>query len=626
MASLAAAQDRPITLQLFQPALDSKGYFTQNASQVLGHLETSFGLVASWAKNPLELRQTDPACPAGNPECRSFVVENLSTLQGQAALGLFGRFELSLSVPLTIWSGDADPSPDGQTDTGSRQGQGLADLILGAKVRILATSTHPVGLAVVASLAIPTGGRDQFLGEGQPVLSPGVIVDKDLLADRLHLALNLGARLRPQTRTFDDFASAPQGTPGSAQVQPRACPDPDPAGVPCGTGKQVQVSRVQATYGLGFSYAVVLRRFDFVAEAYGTADPAADSDVSMFPLEALAGFKVYLAKKSYLGFGGGAGVDEAWGSPDARVFGMFVYEPSIGDRDGDGIKDDVDQCPDDPEDLDGFEDADGCPDPDNDRDGILDRDDLCPNEPEDKDGQDDADGCPEPDLLDRDGDGILDDDDACPDDPEDKDGFQDADGCPDPDNDKDGIPDIADACPDDPEDHDGFEDEDGCPDPDNDKDRILDVVDKCPNEPETYNGFEDEDGCPDRGRVIVRRGAIEILDKIYFETNKAVIKEISFPLLDAIAATLKGNPQILLVEIQGHADERAPDEYNMRLTDARAHSVMTYLLGKGVEPARIQATGYGETRPVCKEHNEACWSKNRRVEFVIQKRADEGMK
>ncbi|MCB9556274.1 MAG: OmpA family protein [Deltaproteobacteria bacterium] len=317
----------------------------------------------------------------------------------------------------------------------------------------------------------------------------------------------------------------------------------------------------------------------------------------------------------------GGGGNYQYGSPDVRAFVGFIFEPAIGDRDGDGLKDDVDKCPDEPEDIDDFEDEDGCPDPDNDRDGILDEDDKCPNEPEDKDGIEDEDGCPDPDVLDRDGDGIPDDKDKCPDDPEDKDGFEDADGCPDPDNDKDGILDVDDLCPNDPEDKDGFEDKDGCPDPDNDKDRILDVDDKCPNEPETYNGYQDEDGCPDKGRVVVHKGRIEILDKIYFETDSAKIKPISFPILNAIAATLKGNPQILLIEIQGHADERGSDSYNLRLTDDRAGSVRRYLITKGVSTNRLRSKGYGETRPVDKRHNEAAWSKNRRVEFVILKRA-----
>jgi outer membrane protein OmpA-like peptidoglycan-associated protein len=102
--------------------------------------------------------------------------------------------------------------------------------------------------------------------------------------------------------------------------------------------------------------------------------------------------------------------------------------PPPTDRDGDGLMDDVDRCPDNPEDYDGFEDADGCPDPDNDQDGVLDVSDACVNEPEDKDGFEDADGCPD---LDNDRDGFLDPNDECPNDAEVVNGITDYDGCPD---------------------------------------------------------------------------------------------------------------------------------------------------------------------------------------------------
>jgi outer membrane protein OmpA-like peptidoglycan-associated protein len=100
----------------------------------------------------------------------------------------------------------------------------------------------------------------------------------------------------------------------------------------------------------------------------------------------------------------------------------------VGDRDGDGLPDDRDACPDEAEDLDGFEDGDGCPDPDNDGDGLRDDVDRCPNEPEDFDGFEDGDGCPDPD---NDGDGFLDADDQCPDEAEVVNGYKDYDGCPD---------------------------------------------------------------------------------------------------------------------------------------------------------------------------------------------------
>jgi OOP family OmpA-OmpF porin len=98
------------------------------------------------------------------------------------------------------------------------------------------------------------------------------------------------------------------------------------------------------------------------------------------------------------------------------------------DPDGDGISGVADKCPDIAEDKDGYEDDDGCPDPDNDKDGIPDLQDKCPNLPEDKDGYEDSDGCPD---LDNDNDGIPDDKDKCPSQPETKNGFQDEDGCPD---------------------------------------------------------------------------------------------------------------------------------------------------------------------------------------------------
>jgi outer membrane protein OmpA-like peptidoglycan-associated protein len=106
----------------------------------------------------------------------------------------------------------------------------------------------------------------------------------------------------------------------------------------------------------------------------------------------------------------------------------LIREGNYADRDNDGIPDDLDECPDHPEDYDSYEDFDGCPDLDNDGDGIGDLDDLCPDEPEDPDGYEDNDGCPDPD---NDGDGVADPDDQCPDEAETRNGYQDDDGCPD---------------------------------------------------------------------------------------------------------------------------------------------------------------------------------------------------
>ena len=264
-------------------------------------------------------------------------------------------------------------------------------------------------------------------------------------------------------------------------------------------------------------------------------------------------------------------------------------------------------------------------DDDPDHDGIRGAADKCPNDPEDKDGFQDEDGCPD---LDNDGDGIPDSKDKCPNEPEDKDGFQDEDGCPDLDNDGDGIPDAQDKCPNEPEDKDNFQDDDGCPDPDNDNDGIPDAQDKCPNEPETKNGYQDEDGCPDEipDKVKAFSGVIQ---GVNFRVNSADLLPLSFKTLDRAVAVLKEFKDIK-IEIQGHTDDQPLVGHkgskfadNLELSQGRAESVRQYMVKKGIEENRLVAKGYGDSQPVeapagLKGNKlNAARSKNRRVEFKL---------
>ncbi len=262
------------------------------------------------------------------------------------------------------------------------------------------------------------------------------------------------------------------------------------------------------------------------------------------------------------------------------TYGFPVRDDS--DRDHDGILNTADKCPDEPEDKDGFEDTDGCPDPDNDKDGILDAADVCPNEAG-----------------------------RATSDPK-------TNGCPDGDRDHDGIADSVDKCPDEPEDKDGFEDTDGCPDPDNDKDKILDAQDKCPNEPEVVNGYADDDGCPDDAQVRVLGDAIILDDRVHFDTNKAVVLAVSHPLLQRVARLILAHPEYKHVEVAGYADERGPEAYNQALSEARAKAVMTLLMKFGhFDSQRLSAVGYGTANPRIAESNERAWRENRRTEFTI---------
>jgi len=124
-------------------------------------------------------------------------------------------------------------------------------------------------------------------------------------------------------------------------------------------------------------------------------------------------------------------------------------------------------------------------------------------------------------------------------------------------------------------------------------------------------------------RVKVTLQKIEILDKVYFETAKSAIKPESFPLLDEVARVLIDNPQITRLRVEGHTDSRGNDAYNLKLSGERAASVRAYLEGKGVEASRLTSQGFGETQPVDPRNVAAAWDKNRRVEFVIlEQKAD----
>jgi len=596
-------------LRLFRHAVDSKGIASVNGTDVLGHLDYSFGLILDGAFNlaPYSGFINDESEDANDAERTKHLVKQYFSGVLHFNLGLFNKLVVGAQLPIIAIRGE-NVTAVGQFNTGADPAgldyQGIGNLVLHAKYRILRMEQQPIGLAAILQIGLPTGTPEKFAGEPGAMLWPLIVLGYQ--PHRI-VRFNAEAGYRLVTGEGATLNYTARTVPGNANNA--TAPMIVRTGTPITYDDQV-------TFGGGLAVRVA-PAVDIIAEGYGNQIV---SDGSL-ATEVLGGLKIFVDANSYLLLAGACGNVcmplDGFSQPDYRGILGFIFEPSIGDRDGDGYKDDVDQCPDDPEDFDDFADEDGCPDPDNDRDGILDIDDECPLVPEDHDGDADDDGCPEGDDGDRDGDGILDSVDQCPDDPEDIDGYQDEDGCPDPDNDKDGILDVDDLCPNDPEDKDGFKDKDGCPDPDNDQDRILDVDDSCPNKPETYNGFEDKDGCPDRGSVIIEDNQIMILEKIYFETDSAEIQQRSYPIVDAVGATLIGNPQITKIEIQGHADERGNDDYNVRLTRDRAAAVLEALVQRGVDRNRMRSGGYGERCPIEDSHTESAWEKNRRVEFKI---------
>lgn len=280
---------------------------------------------------------------------------------------------------------------------------------------------------------------------------------------------------------------------------------------------------------------------------------------------------------------GQAGAADAGFLSFGLALSFWGEEPS-SDRDGDGILDDRDACPDEAEDMDGFEDANGCPDPDNDGDGVLDGADACPNEAEDLDG------------------------------------FEDDNGCPDLDNDGDGVPDLTDRCPMDAEDVDGFQDDDGCPDLDHDGDGIPDATDRCQTEPETVNGFEDEDGCPDTAPAAPSATQLELEQlgqRVLFPRNRARVTGSSMPALRQVIQLLQEHPEIQELRIEAHASSEGPSEANMELSRRRAEVVVGHLVRAGIARERLTTTALGDSQPEHTDGSEESHALNRRAVFTI---------
>jgi outer membrane protein OmpA-like peptidoglycan-associated protein len=188
------------------------------------------------------------------------------------------------------------------------------------------------------------------------------------------------------------------------------------------------------------------------------------------------------------------------------------------------------------------------------------------------------------------------------------------------DRDGDGIPDELDKCPDEPEDKDGFEDEDGCPDPDNDKDGIPDTADACPNEPETVNGFEDEDGCPDSAPIVVKENRILLTEKVLFETNRARVNLEGRPSLAAVFNLWKQHPEWDYLVVDGYADRRGPDGFNLWLSHLRAERAIRVLVEMGFPADKLRIRAFGHRQLRVQGDDEESDRQNRRVEFIIVKK------
>jgi len=146
------------------------------------------------------------------------------------------------------------------------------------------------------------------------------------------------------------------------------------------------------------------------------------------------------------------------------------------------------------------------------------------------------------------------------------------------------------------------------PPKDSDGDGVIDASDDCPGTPPGVK--VDPVGCPEVGELILS------LEGVNFDTNKAVIKSESMPILDNAAKVLNDHASVH-VRVEGHTDSRGSDAYNLKLSQRRAEAVAAYMVSKGVDETHMSPVGYGESSPVAPNDTAENMYKNRRVDFVV---------
>jgi outer membrane protein OmpA-like peptidoglycan-associated protein len=335
----------------FAPAAGAYGGFHVEHPVVPFHLGVGLGLFVDLADDPLVVVDDATGDVLARP------LDTAVTANLLASIGLWNRLELAAHLPVHLVY-DGDDAAGG----GVSAGGGVGDLRFVPKLTLYRAGNadrHAVfGFAVPVS--VPTGDEEQLRGAGGVTIAPTALAA--VYFGRLGLLGNLGYRWRSE----------------------------HPAGLPWGD---------EIAFALGVTYELS-EALEVEVDLAGARHVSTDVDGAgnvRLPVELLGGVS-YRAGDSWVLYGGaGLGVTEGLGEPDFRIVTGVRYRSRMparhgfGDSDSDGILDKDDDCPFEAEDIDGFRDSDGCPDPDNDRDGVLDDDDECPELPEDGD---DGDGCP----------------------------------------------------------------------------------------------------------------------------------------------------------------------------------------------------------------------------------------
>jgi outer membrane protein OmpA-like peptidoglycan-associated protein len=569
-------------LDRFEPSERGSEWFSEDSLDLRGRPRFATGIVFDYARKPLVFYAPDGSARA------PIVDHQLYGHLGGAAV-LWDRVRFALDLPVALFQ-DGERAATSANRFGVGDHTAFGDVRAGADVRLFGRYREPITMAAGFQLHLPTGSRAAYTSDGAVRFVPRVLAAGEI--GGFVYTARLGVNVRARS---DAFAGKPTGS----EIQWGAA-----AGARLGEGRIVIGPEL-------FGSTVITN-----ADAYFTRPTT--------PLELLFGGHFLAADAWRAGVGVGPGLTRAFGTPLLRFVASLEWVEPVAeappndaapDADRDGIPDDHDACPRRAGDATNDPDTNGCPPPkDRDGDGIPDDRDACPFEAGGRTDEPRTNGCPPP--KDRDGDGIADDRDACPLEPGASTGDPKTTGCPGPkDRDADGIADDRDACPLEAGVATNDQKTNGCPPPnDGDGDGIADPEDACPFSSGPQTADPKTNGCP---VAHVEKGQIVIREQVQFANRSADILRASDFVLEAVAKILTENPSITKVEVQGHTDDKGNADFNKKLSDKRAASVVRWLVEHGIEGSRLTAVGYGKERPIDSNDTDTGRANNRRVEFHI---------
>jgi outer membrane protein OmpA-like peptidoglycan-associated protein len=544
-------------------------WFFNDTLDTRGHKRMTAGTVLDWGHEPLVFRADDGSEGA-------LVRDQLFAHLGGSIM-LVDRLRLAAALPVALLQ-SGDDAVVANVNYAAPSGPAVGDLRLAADFGLFGAYREPISVAAGVRAWLPTGSRRSYSGDedvrvGAQVSAAGEVTQ-----------FVYGARVGLNYRGLDEsFAGVPLGSE-----------------LPFGAAAGVRVLDGAMVIGPEISGSTVL------------VNGGAFSQLTT-PIDLVMGAH-YTRGSWRFGAGAGPGLTSGVGTPSLRGLLSVEYVGLVvTDLDEDGVFDQDDACPTDP----GADSTDprsrGCP-ADVDADGIEDRRDACPNESGPADSDSSRHGCPAP--ADADSDGVVDAEDACPalagvsqpGSPEH--------GCP-PHEDRDGdqVVDAEDVCPDEPGELSSESGRRGCPTAkDADQDGIVDANDACPAQAGSASDDATRHGCP---QAVVSGGTVELTETVRFELGSAAIHPDSHQLLADVVRAIQSLPEGARIRVEGHTDSVGKSAVNVRLSQARAESVVAWLVRSGISAGRLTAAGLGDQRPLADNATDEGRRSNRRVEFHI---------